>query len=108
MFNEEAIREANKMVAYLKSIKGVKREHGKSRLNRGRGERYGNTPVEYSIIFSVDGKFFHFFTSDMRYSRNCGAVIRTCEHARDFHGGTNHFVATVDELKSFMERELAK
>lgn len=105
MFDKKAITQALGMVKFLSHIDGAKRHYGKSRLNYGRGENYGNTPVEFSIIFSVDGKYFHFFTSDMRYTRgDCRACIRTCENERDFTGGRNHFVSCIEDLRKFLVR----
>ena len=109
MFDKKAITQALGMVKFLTSIEGFERHSGKTRLNYGKGEQYGNTPVEFSIIFSVDGKYFHFFTSDMRYTRgDCRACIRTCEHERDFTGGSNNFVYCIEDLRSFLERKLEK
>lgn len=109
-FDKEAIRLAKACVRYIKSVGKI--VYGKTTLNYGKGEQFGNTPVEYSIIFEIDGKYFHFFTSDMRYTGRYGRrerfmTVRTCAGARDFHGDTNYWVDNVSELRDFVERKLA-
>lgn len=107
MFDKKSIELANECVRYIKSVGEV--VYGKTRLNYGKGEQYGNTPVEYSIIFKVGDNYYHYFTSDMRYTNGRGSfmTVRTCEGARDFHGGSNYWVDTVADLKHFVERKQA-
>lgn len=109
-FDKGAIELAKACVRYIKSVGKI--VYGKTTLNYGKGEQFGNTPVEYSIIFEIDGKYFHFFTSDMRYTGRYGRrerfmTVRTCAGARDFHGDTNYWVDNANELREFVERKLA-
>ena len=98
----EAIVKSGEIVKYLKTI-ATKKHYGSGKLNYGKGENYGNVPLEYSIIFSVGDKYFHFFTSDMRYYTQPKFYIRTCEHEKDFRGGMNHIVESVEDTKNFLK-----
>ena len=103
MFDKKAIKRAGECVAYIKKVGEIK--YGKTRLNYGRGEQYGNTPVEYSIIFKVGEQYFHFFTSDFRWFDNM--TVRTCEGERDFRGGSNYAIDNVEDLRYFVEQKVA-
>lgn len=103
MSNNNDIKRANECVKYIKQVGEIK--HGKTRLNYGRGERAGNVPLEYSIIFKVGDQYFHFFTGDMRWCGNF--VVRTCKDERDFHGDINYHVDTVDDLRHFVDQKVA-
>lgn len=102
MFNEKAIKEAKEVVKYLSTIWDDHK--GSIVLNRGRGENYGNRPVEYSIHFQIGNKFFHYFTSDMRWHNL--QTIRTCESMEDYRGGHNYFFADLDDLKDWLARKV--
>ncbi len=106
MFDKEAIQQA---LGYKKFIDLLGVEYApkaRKKLNYGRGEQYGRTPVEFSFLFKVatdDGeKYFHFFTSDMRYTNgDCRACIRTAENYTDYTGGQNHFLYCIEDLRRF-------
>lgn len=101
--NNNAIKRATECVRWIKNNGEIC--YGKTRLNYGRGEQAGNTPLEYSIIFKVGDQYFHFFTSDMRW---CDSMtVRTCDGERDFHGGSNYTIDNADELRQFVGRKVA-
>lgn len=100
--NNNAIKRAGECVRWIKNNSEIC--YGSTRLNYGRGEQRGNTPLEYSIIFKVGDQYFHFFTSDFRW---CDSItVRTCDNERDFHGGINYNVDDVHDLCYFVDRKI--
>jgi len=60
--------------------------------------------AEYSLmVVDSRGQHWHFFTGDMRHGK-AYATIRKTNGPKDFTGGPNNTIATVDNLRAVMAR----